>query len=536
MSNQKNDDLLDPIESELAAWKTADMPLDALDRLTATMRSSWESASSGANVQEQLELPDATESSLLEASRPTAVIHARRSWFIVGGTLLATAASISIFMFLAISNQSVYAQVIAAIAKARSVHAVRNLYNGDGKQTQNSSEIWYDAEKGVREESTREGVTSVRLDDGTYEWMYRGVPNTVVKNTSRDPIGRIKDILEPLKFLEKLNGKIDDSLEPPVGLENCTAYVADKMPGATDLRAICWVDKQKRLRRFERFRKQSGEWCINQRIDLQYDLDIPADKLLANFGDARLIDRTVSMEPFAANRVVASGEKLGVAIGIHDVRRLDDDAVFVMSTSRPSEEVERRFGKIDPHREGFGARYGNYEWGTNGRRLPNHTWQEGVYPIELARWSHGGVGYHWVLLLRASRMLRDDNTMPIGLHIYARGKWQDALKKEGKPWYESQATDVMTIPVPEPNNSLDDVLDDVYQQILAMGDGTRSSPVLNMGSKKWSKEKIAKEIAGGMSEHEANGMLTGLQGFTFDTSLEQWKDSVKKRITKAIDQ
>ena len=93
----------------------------------------------------------------------------------------------------------------------------------------------------------------------------------------------------------------------------------------------------------------------------------------------------------------------------------------------------------------------------------------------------------------------------------------------------------MTIPVPEPTNSLDDVLDDVYQQILTMGDGTRSSPVLNMGSKKWSKEKIAKEIAGGMSEHEANGMSDGLQGSTFDTSIEQWKDATMKRIAKAMD-
>lgn len=535
MSNQKNDDILDPIESELSSWKAVNVPKDTNDRLTAAMRSGWEAASSSTDAAERRESSDVRTNGMSGDASPAAIVTSRRSWLIAGGTLLATAASVSMFVFFVLGERSVYAQVIAAIANSRTVHAVRYLYDDDGEQTQNSSEIWYDAEKGVREESTLEGVKSFRIDDGTHEWMYRGVPNTVVKNISRDPIGRIKDILEPLRFLEKLNGKIDDSLEPPTGLENCIAYVADRMPDAADFRAICWVDEQKRLRRFEGFRQQSGQWHISQRIDLKYDLDIPADKLLADFGDARLIDRTVAMKPFAADKVVASGEKLGVVIGVHDVRRLNDDAVFVMSTSRPSEEVERRFGKIDPHREGFGARYGSYEWGTNGRRLPNHNWQEGVYPIELARWSHGGVGFHWVLLLRASRMLRDDSTMPIGLHIYSRGKWQDALKKEGKPWYISQATDVMTIPVPEPTNSLDDVLDDVYQQILTMGDGTRSSPALDMGSKKWSKERIAKEIADGMSEHEANLMSTGLQGFTFDTSLEQWKASVKKRIAKAFD-
>jgi len=59
---------------------------------------------------------------------------------------------------------------------------------------------------------------------------------------------------------------------------------------------------------------------------------------------------------------------------------------------------------------------------------------------------------------------------------------------------------------------------------------------LNLGSKKWSEEKIAKEIACGMSKHEANVMSTGLQGFTFDTSREQWKASVKERIAKALGQ
>lgn len=57
-----------------------------------------------------------------------------------------------------------------------------------------------------------------------------------------------------------------------------------------------------------------------------------------------------------------------------------------------------------------------------------------------------------------------------------------------------------------------------------------------MGSEKWSEEKIAKEIADGVPEYEANRMSTGLQGFTFDTSLEQWKASVKERIAKALDQ
>ena len=536
MSNQKNDDILDPIELELSSWKTVDVPLDTNDRLTAAMRSGWESASIGTDSQNEHTSCDAMACSPSQDARPVEVISSRRSWFIAGGTLLATAVTITMAVLLVGGEGSVYAQAIAAIGKARSIHVVALTFDSEGNLTGDRDEVWYDARRGVREQLTHPHVKRTRIDDGTYEWLYRHEANTLVKGPSRDPLGMIKDVLEPLKMLEKHGYKLDDSISAPKGLPNCRVYVSERNWDGLQWREWFWINDQDRLMRIEDYRKLEGEWQLNEQIDLQYDVAIAEERFRASFPDARLIDRTAPMKPFTADSMVASAEKLGIVIGIHDVHRLENDSVFVMSTSRPTDEVIKRLGKVDTSRYGNSAVYGDYQWGTNGRRLPDHTWQEGVYPINIARWSNGGVGYHWVLLLRANRMINKDNTMPIGLHIYARGKWQDALKKEGKPWYESQATDVMTIPVPEPTNSLDDVLDGVYQQILTMGDGTRSSPVLNMGSKKWSKEKIEKEIAGGMSEHEANRMSTGLQGFTFDTSLEQWKDSVKKRIAKAIDQ
>ena len=536
MNSQQENDSPDPIELELSSWKTADVPLDINNRLTDAMRSGWASASVVADSRNGHESRDALASSLSKDARPAEVITSRRSWFIAGGTLLATAVTIAMAVFLVGGEGSVYAQAIAAIGKARSIHVVALTFDSEGNLTSDRTEVWYDARRGVREQLTHPHVKKTRIDDGTHEWLYRDEANTLVKGPSRDPFGMIKDVLEPLKMLKKHGYKLDESIAAPKGLPNCRVYVSERNWEGLQWREWFWIDDQDRLMRIEEYRKVDSEWQLDEQIDLQYDVAIADERFRASFPDARLIDRTAPMKPFTADSMVASAEKLGIVIGIHDVHRLENDAVFVMSTSRPTDEVIKRLGKIDSVRYGNSAVYCEYQWGSNGRRLPDETWQEGVYPINIARWSNGGVGYHWVLLLRVSRMLRDDNTMPIGLHIYARGKWQDALKEEGKPWYFSQAKDVLTMPVPEVTEALDDVLDDVYQQILTMGDGTRSSPVLNMGSKKWSKERIAKEIADGMSEHEANGMSDGLQGFTFDTSLEQWKASVKERIAEAYEQ
>ncbi|WP_404307797.1 hypothetical protein [Neorhodopirellula lusitana] len=520
----------DPIDMELSSWKTVDIPMETNDRLVAAMRSGWESTHEWSTSADESPPLASLEDSRGHGSR-------KATWLIAMGTLLGTAASLGVVLFVVLGDGSVYAQAIAAIAKARSIHAVLRHYDDEGNLTPRAAELWYDAEKGVREQEERGEVVFTRIDNGKHEWVFRAAANTVVKGPSRDPIGKIKGALKPIQMIESHGGEFDASVIPPSDLVNCRAYVSHHGKEPLRSRSVCWIDDQQRLMRYLEYRLRLGQWVRNERIDLTYDVPIGPERFVAEFGDARLIDRTVPVPQFAMDHGVAFAEKIGIAIGIHDVRRIKNNIVFVMSTSRPADEVIRRVGKVDSKRYGNNAVHGHYQWGSNGRRLPDHTWQEGVQPIEVASWTCGGVEYHWVLLLHASRMLKEDSTMPIGLHLYTRGKWQQLLKDEGKPWMMSQATDVLTMPVPESTDSLDDVLEDVYQQILTMGDQTREgSPVLNMGSQKWGEERIAIEIAGGVPEDEARRMSTQLQGRAYDTSLEQWKAAVKASITEALNQ
>ncbi|MCG8651858.1 MAG: hypothetical protein MI861_18610, partial [Pirellulales bacterium] len=170
---------------------------------------------------------------------------------------------------------------------------------------------------------------------------------------------------------------------------------------------------------------------------------------------------------------------------------------------------------------------------SNGRRLPDHSWQSGVRPVEIASWTHDGVDYQWMLLGNASRLLDESGDMPVGFHIHTRDALQESLKKAGKPWMLQAQKDVLTLKVPEIAEPLDTVLEDVYDQILHLGDGSwQGSPVLNLQLEKWSEAKIQAEIARGVPEREARNMLTQLSGHTFDTSLHQWQQAVRQRLSR----
>ena len=124
---------------------------------------------------------------------------------------MVTAASISLLVFLAMGERSVYAQAIAAIVKAHSVHGVALTFDREGNQTSDRTEIWYDASRGVREELSHPHVRSTRIDNGTHEWKYRGKANTVVKGPSRDPVGMVKNVINALKMIEKYGYKLEES-------------------------------------------------------------------------------------------------------------------------------------------------------------------------------------------------------------------------------------------------------------------------------------------------------------------------------------
>jgi len=505
------------VDAELQSWRDESPDAETAEMLTKTMRDNWHAMS---------EDDDAL------TSEPTALPTVRRSWWIKSSVIVATAASIALLVTWISQPHTVYAQALAAIKAARSVHAVAQRFDETGAPKEGTAEIWYVPGRGVREqEKNLAGKKSVRIDDGTHQWIYREQHQTLVKGPSRDPIGEIREMLEPLREMERRGATRDGSLDVEIQSSPCRAHVFHYETNKSTLRMIAWIDDGARLLRFEEQLQRDGVWVVDERIDLSYDEPIEASLFVANFPDARLIDRTAPLAEFTLESSLVDAERLGIIVSIREVRRVEEDMIYVMWTSYASDDVIRRFGKFDSEHHGHSV-HGNVSWSTNGRRLPDHSWQSGVAPIRIAQWKHDGVEYNWTLLSNASQMLREDGRLPVGFRVHTRGKWQKHRQAAGDPWHSNEL-DMLELQVPDHAESLDEVLNDAYDEILTMGDGTyRDSPKLHMGHRQQTEKEIKEDIDRGMSEREARGLLVRLTGFTFNTRLDQWQATVKERIAE----
>lgn len=499
-----------PVDERLSAWRD-DLPGNEVEqRLRERMRRDWRGLATPPSAPNPL-------ARLLTASR----------WKIaatLGLTGGLTAAIVAVVLLSA--PPSVYAQAVAAVRAARTVHAMGALYNSSVETY--SAEIWYDAERGVREEKSANGVMSVRLDDGEFEWVYRAAVNTVIKGHSRDPIGQVEELLRPLEAIDHFGARRMPDLDARLNGSASRAFVADRDGADPPKRFVFWLDEQTRLARFEEQIEADGVWTLDERIDMRYDVPISAERFAADFpADARMIDRTAALDAFALDDALATAERLGIVLAIHEVRRVDDDTVFVMSTSRPTPEVIERFGPIESQIKV----YGEFRWFTNGRRLPDHTWLDGMNPVDLASWRRHGVDYQWVLLRDVKPHFQEGRWLPVGFNVYTRYEWQAAREAAGEPWWLWNELDVLTLDVPPEPEGLDAVLADVHMQTLVMGDATGgSSPWLQLQPQPFTPEMIEEAVANGTPREEAERMFFGPHSQPQDITLDAWKAQVKARL------
>ncbi|MGY8767044.1 MAG: hypothetical protein ACKVH8_01270 [Pirellulales bacterium] len=429
------------------------------------------------------------------------------------------------------NQQSLYAQAVAAMREAKTVNATAvQLENGTSIKT---AEIWYDAQRGVREEEHENGLQSIRLDNGLFEWVYHESTNTVIKGPSRDPIGEIEELLLPLEAIDHLKAKRTVALDKTANETKLRAFVALMQNNTSAMRLVIWLDKQGRVVQIDGQKQENNTWIRKKGVELEYDLHIPVEHLTANFPkDTRVIDRTAPLSSFDLNDAQVTAERLGIILGIHEVRRVDEDSVFVLSTSRASQEVINQFGRIDSNHMGHQV-YGSFTWMSNGRRAEDHSWINGMRPTTLASWQRDGIDYQWVLLRKTKAWEKTPGKLPVGFSIYTRGKWAEARKEAGEQEWLLNQKDVVTLDVPEAPEGLDAILAEIHQQTLLMGDATkRGAPNLRLKSEPYTKEMIDQAVTEGTPRSEAERMSVGRSSQPEDITLEAWSKEVREMIAE----
>jgi hypothetical protein len=422
------------------------------------------------------------------------------------------------------TSQTVYAQVLAAVREAKTIHA-KGTKLKDGEVI-DVVEIWCDTERGIRENF---GQSDFRLDNGEFEWIYRSDGDFVIKGPSRDPMGKIERILDPVKSVDFFGAKPDPTLDAKIDQVECRALVGTSLAD----RVVFWLDDRGRLIRFEGQRNTNATWTVHERIEMRYDAPIANELLVATIPpDARLIDRTAGLDEFATAQSLATAERLGIVLSIHDVRRVDDDTVFVMSTSRPSEEVINRVGRLKL-RQGGANTYGEFVWASNGRRLADGSWREGLRPLVVASWVHDGVDYRWVLLRNAKSLLNDEKKLAVGFHVSAHNEWEAALQADQQPTHLRNVRDVLALDVPAKREGLEVVLAHIQAQTLTMGDASPDgAPSLHLRSAPYSDKDIIDAVVQGIPRDEAEKLLHRRSSQPQDISLEAWLSEVRAMLAE----
>jgi outer membrane lipoprotein-sorting protein len=455
----------------------------------------------------------------------------------VAAVLTAAAALVCVIALVAVfsSPRTLYAQAMQAVRQARTIHAIGWMRHLNSQEA-SSVEIWYAAGRGVRETIREHGLTRVRLDDGAFEWSYRPDQNTVTKSLSRDPIGLIAEFLKPLEDIDRLHGQRDRDMDRSIDNQPAQAWVMLPPTQGTPSRYVVWLDDQNRVLRFEQQEQPVGQWLCTERVEIQYDVPVPDDAFNAGFpADARLIDLTKRRDVadrYPLAQAMATAQRLGIVLAIHEVRRVDDRTIYVMSTSRATPEVTQQFGPL-PTKTMFQS-HGQFTWSTHSSNanLAWHAWTEDYMPMSLAHYDRNGVYCEWLLLRRISPQFHDQ--LPVVFHVRTHGQLKEALEQAGQPWWLWGEKDVLTLDLPRQQEGLDAILRDVYQQTAELM-GPESlhgkSPWLKMRSTPYTAKQIEEAVAQGQPRSEAEQMSTMSSPMRpSEITLEAWNREVRAII------
>jgi len=377
--------------------------------------------------------------------------------------LAACAAIVVTGLLLANGSSHAYAQAIQAIKQARTVHA--QYFNVIDGETVKVGEIWYDANRGIREwNKAKDGTISERLDDGEFQWTYNSATGTAVKTKSRYPVGAVASILKPNEMFDEL---IKTKRLPQEDIDirgvACEAHVTEqRVFNETQLRWVLWIDNQHRGHRSEEQRLVAGQWVADQRCEATYDRPLPDDRLKPQFGPSVEIVDLVDHGSFNVEESLLQGTVLGLVLAVHDVERLDNGSVLLMWSIRPTQDTLQQFGTITPQpgaRNVYGDAVIESDW---WKRVPQGVrW---VKPMGIAKWTLDGIQTKWTILMPRGVWARPIQAIDLQFSVHSRGKLQEALRKDGQQWYV-QYFRLGELSLPEKAVPMNKVCRQVYERV-----------------------------------------------------------------------
>jgi hypothetical protein len=372
-------------------------------------------------------------------------------------TKLTAAAVVVLVLFLLFGDAqtTLYAQVIEALKKVRTVHVIKSgLEEGVWEK---QTEVWYSESKGVVETYWLDGqINRVHIDNGEYMWVFLPNSNTVKRSISIDPIGSVAGLLES----NSLEGKAarEPSYDKLVDGILCKAYAHSNKANTRHTRI--WLDETSLIRAWQknRFLKE-GHWETYRTGHAQYNIELDPNLFLPNYGAKVTVYEVDTMldKYFGLDKAVFTRQALGLVFAVHEIRKCEENIVYAVCSVRPTNETRREIRPCGLNTWDYGRFHVRTAWRTNT------SGEEYFYqPIYLAEVYHTGLQIRSMLLLPKGSWPEEVEKCELEVRISIVG---DALKKkraaEGLPC-DKKFNPITVLPLPKTKTNLEHIIVEAY--------------------------------------------------------------------------
>lgn len=385
-----------------------------------------------------------------------------RSWRIPMKTTAKYAAAAMIAMafliFYNTADSKLYAQVIKAMEKAKTIYAVG--YHFQDGQMVKDNEIWYKQNIGFKMVDRHKETTNIIIDNGQSMWKYREGSDFAIKSRSVTTENLPRELTDTTRYLDKCIK--DENIDLIDGI-SCQVYIGSYPSKPESTRVMLWVDKNLLLRRFEEKVFENGLWKTVERVDIEYNGVIDDAVFSPDFGTHVVIieESLVLDKHFSLDNVVFTKEEMGLIFAVHEIKRCQDDLIYTVTSLRPTEETKREIASRDER----AWNYGDYQFGSCYEYNSENNRGTSYQPVELAWFYQNGLVIRWTAFIPHGFESGQVDQCKMELYyLYTCGKMQKNRMEAGLP-DRNRFKPIAVLPLPDTSVNLETQLKKTYDCI-----------------------------------------------------------------------
>jgi hypothetical protein len=387
---------------------------------------------------------------------------------IIMKSLIGIAASVTVFAVLwwgiLGDRNSLYAQVMEAVHKARTFHTIQYAQPKDGAQPIKASEAWYERGVGFRQE----GFGFIHIGNEEYLWTFAKDRKMATRSTSNGIDKATAPIFAEIdKIAQELRNEYERYPEGDQKIDGqpCNAYLLTKLDRYTDSslksgerRLLLYLDQQSRLVRGVVQQREDNHYNTESFVSYKYDESIDPALFKPDFGkDVKIVDADKAFDEFVdLKKAIYTEERDGLIFAIHRIERFENGGVMYVSSVRGTEETLKKYPltmrRVRPGQflaDGPATNHGN-----------------------LASATHQGIDVGWWAIIPHMTKPNHFEVAPgrIKIHVFVmpHGEFANLFRDKSGVGYDLTWDIEVNVPRPEAIPTIEEIAKGVYADLVTL--------------------------------------------------------------------